>query len=529
VPETLAKGKVPAERLRRALELLHELRLALPPENPAPGWPPRATPAAEDCGSLSRYVDFVLRKTALLARLEVLGEPAACLDLFRARAWRAECAGVTLRDWVRTLVTTLHDPPPGQVDSPDAIQFVTCQKAKGLEWPAVIPVGMRREILSHREQFPRVEHHDGLTVIHFSSVTVDRERKAAARAREAEEYQRMLYVTLTRARQSLLVPDGNALYAARQPNYQDLVRWSELAPNALFERPPGIEAPVEGTVPANAEMRSNGVDWFVDDPKLLGEAAEISRRLPRRILPSALVHGAATEIGHSAMDATSARGEEGGRGTNERLFADEQDEAPLASTGGIDYGNWWHEVLERYPWGVQDPVARREFVSRELDRIDQDVRWLERARAELIRLVESAAHADLVEYGGSFLPEMPFSSARASGEWVEGIMDLVVIARTTEAVWIVDWKTDRRRPSDATEAAFLARLAEKYGPQLRAYAAVFAEGFQRPVARLSLYSTETGRFAEVPCDEAVQLSGFRQRAANSSLPPTEAPLLPGWT
>ena len=76
-------------------------------------------------------------------------------------------------------------------------------------------------------------------------------------------------------------------------------------------------------------------------------------------------------------------------------------------------------------------------------------------------------------------------------------MDLVILTRGGTRLWIVDWKTDRRRPSDPSDAAFLRRLAEKYAPQLKAYAEVFAQGLKRPVDRLLLYSTALGETVRV--------------------------------
>ena len=502
VPEVAVKGQVPSERLRRALALLHELRAAFPVDTPGHGTKPDSLSTGDDCGTLSRYVDFVLRRTALAARLEVIGEPPGCLDLFRSRALRAECAGVTLRVWVRSLVAALHDPMPGQPDGPDAIQFLTCQKAKGLEWAVVIPVGMRREIRSRQEQFPRVERQDGGTVIHFSSVTVDGDRKKARADRAAEEYQRMLYVTLTRARQLLIVPDGSALYEKRAPNFQDLARWEELELESLFTSAADVPAPA--TPSAKRGARTGGIPWFKDDAKVLARAADVSHRIPERILPSGLVHAAGkparagrssqppgippTDAEEDRLQASEDASLSGGGGGDE----------PLAGIGGIEYGNWWHEVLQHYPWSAADAEGRAGYVRAQLDRISGAAPWLDRARTELTRLAASAAHADLLASGGVFLSEMPFSHPREAGQWVEGIMDLVVIPRGSPGIWIIDWKTDRRRPSDKSEAAFLARLAEKYAPQLREYADIFARGFQRQVERLLIYSTELGEVVAVP-------------------------------
>ena len=437
--------------------MLHELRAAFPVDQPAQGNAPDGLSSADDRGTLSRYVDFVLRKTALAARLEVVGEPPACLDLFRARALRAECAGETLRIWVRSLVAALDDPMPGQSDGPDGIQFLTCQKAKGLEWPVVIPIGMRREIRTRHEQFPRVERQDGATVIHFSGVTVDGDHKKARAARAAEEYQRMLYVTLTRARQLLIVPDGSALYEKQAPNFQDLARWDELGADRLFTSTASLAK--DSAPPSDRRTRPGGVTWFKGDAKRLARAAEISRRIPERILPSGLVHVASRPAQAKPSGASPpAAGEE----TDDRLLASKDaglasgatGGEPLAGIGGIEYGNWWHEVLQHYPWSAADGAARAGYVRRQLDRISGAAPWIERARAELTRLAASTTHAGLLARGGVFLAEMPFSHPRQAGQWVEGIMDLVVVPTGSAAIWILDWKTDRRRPSDRSEAAF---------------------------------------------------------------------------
>ena len=508
VPEVMVKGKIPTERLYRALRLLHELRAAFPIDSPKKGASPNGLETGQDCGTLSRYVDFVLKKTALEARLEVIGEAATCLDLFRARALQAECAGTTLRAWVRTLVAGLKEAMPGQAENPDAVQFLTCQKAKGLEWPAVIPVGMHGQIRMRPQQFPRVERQDGRTVIHFSKITVDGDRKTARTERAAEEYQRMLYVTFTRARQLLVVPDGSALYENRSPNFQSLVRWTELDLDALFPSTPIATASSHPFGKENG--RSGGPEWLVEQKRVLEAAAAVSHQIPQRILPSGLVHQAARPARkppNGSRDDLSAPG--GKRVTmdtaEDRLLIAESaslgggrvGDEPLAGIGGIEYGNWWHEVLEHYPWSATDPDRRAIYLQGQLEAIANAAPWIDRATAELTLLTASAAHADWLAQGEIFLAEMPFSHPRKADEWVEGIMDLVIVSRESGEIWIVDWKTDRRRPSDKTAAAFLDRLAEKYAPQLREYARVFAQGFQRKVDRLLLYSTELGETVSV--------------------------------
>ncbi len=509
VPGVAVKGKIPSDRLHRALRLLHELRASFPIDSPQQGALPNGLETRDECGTLSRYVGYVLKRTALAARLEVIGEPANCLDPFSAGALRAECAGETLRAWVRSLVVALEDPVSHQPDTPDAVQFLTCQKAKGLEWPVVIPLGMRCEIRARPEQFPRVERQDGRTVIHFSKVTVDSDRRAARTTRAAEEFQRMLYVTFTRARQLLIVPDGSSLYENRGPNFQALAHWEDLELDRLFAAAPLVETPSAKRQPP---VTDHGPGWFADNKHVLARAAAVSHQIPQRVLPSGLVHAAARGARQSSSgDATGDLRQPPGSQAlvdtaDDRLLASEDaslasggsGDEPLAGIGGIEYGNWWHEVLQHYPWSDADPDQRDAYVRDQLGLIAGAAPWLDRATAELTRLAASTAHADLLAGGEVFLAEMPFSHPRESDCWVEGIMDLVVITRNGGEIWIVDWKTDRRRPSDKTEAAFLSRLAGKYAPQLREYAEVFVRGFQRPVNRLLIYSTELGEIVAVP-------------------------------
>ena len=114
----------------------------------------------------------------------------------------------------------------------------------------------------------------------------------------------------------------------------------------------------------------------------------------------------------------------------------------------------------------------------------------ERAASELSAFPASKFCGELLAAGRHFLAEVPFSHPRSADEWIEGVIDLVVVTRTGE-LWIVDWKTDRRRV-DESESSFSNRLATLYLPQLQAYAEVLRSGMSRRPKRLALYSTELG-------------------------------------
>jgi ATP-dependent exoDNAse (exonuclease V) beta subunit len=494
-PPPAPHSGAPSARLRRALTLLHELRAALPTEQESAS---HEVSAGNGYGTLSRYVDLVLEKTALAARLEAIGEPAGALERLRVRALQAECDGAPLRAWVRSLVDSLEEPASAQPGAADAIQFLTCLKAKGLEWPVVIPLGLGCQIRERTETYPRVERQEGVTQIHFSPITVDPEAKAARAARGAEEFQRMLYVTFTRAKRLLIAPDSSRLYEGRAPNFLQLARWPELDLPALFS--PAETARSQESAATSSD--DNAPKYFEEDRRRLKRAAVVSHKIPRRVLPSGLVHGPAVPVEKPAAHPTEDLLLPFAAEADDRLLAAEgaslvDGDEPLTGIGGIDYGNWWHGVLQRYPWTVSHPDDRAKYLREERAKIAGSVAWTSRAADELSKLAASEAHAEFLQQGKVFLPEAPFSYPREANLWIEGIMDLVIVTRDAGQLWIIDWKTDRRRSSDADEAAFLARLAEKYGPQLRAYAEVFARGFKRPVSRLLLYSTVLGKTAAV--------------------------------
>lgn len=505
-----ALTKLSSHRLQHALELLHELRAAMPIHPPMVGTTPLAGLAAADgspSATLSRYVDFVFDRTALAARLETIGEPGEeAIRHLRVRAMQAECEGSTLRAWVRTLVTSLDEATPMQAGAASAIQFLTSLKAKGLEWPVVIPLGLGRQLRQRTENYPRIERFEGQARVHFSNVTVDATRVEARAQRQAEEFQRMLYVTLTRAKRLLIVPDSSRLHESREPNMLQLGRWDELDLEPLFttvgpgsnEAPPPPSPDGTGTHQAQPKV-------FKEDTRRLKRAAAISCRIPQRILPSGLVHGQGgnekpVELFPCGTDVANPGADSDG----DRLLALENTappegtrDEPLAGIGGVDYGNWWHAVMQHYPWKAARDVDRRQYLDHEQAKVASAAAWTARAAEELARLTASTAHADFLRRGEVFLSEMPFSYPQQPELWIEGIMDLVIVTKPDAGLWIVDWKTDRRWSSDASEQAFLDRLATKYAPQLQAYAEVFSKGFKRPVERLLLYSTVVGETIEL--------------------------------
>jgi ATP-dependent exoDNAse (exonuclease V) beta subunit len=202
--------------------LLRDLRAAAPPAGGL---------------SLAQYVNHVLDSTRLATRLEAIGQRAEALPRLRLEALRAEIAGVPLRAWVDQLVRDLRRPAPQFTTVEDEIPLLTSQKAKGLEWPVVIPLGLARAIKPRPPEYPRIEESAEEIAVHISNVTVDKEDNEPREVARREELQRIFYVTLTRAKSLLILPDSLRLYRTQKDSFLDLCRWEGSGSEKLFDAP----------------------------------------------------------------------------------------------------------------------------------------------------------------------------------------------------------------------------------------------------------------------------------------------------
>ena len=222
LPFTFWSERGLAPRLGVAMALLRELHAAAPPGGAL---------------TLGEYVRHVLESVRLAARLEAIGQPAGELSLLRREALAAELAGTPLRAWVSGLVRDLRRPLPQIAGAADEIQLLTCQKAKGLEWPVVIPLGIARAIKSGTVEYPRIEESADGIAVHISKITVIDVEKTARDLALREEMQRLFYVTLTRAKSLLILLETCALYGAAKGSFLNFCNWDGVAADGLFDEP----------------------------------------------------------------------------------------------------------------------------------------------------------------------------------------------------------------------------------------------------------------------------------------------------
>ncbi|MBX7158109.1 MAG: UvrD-helicase domain-containing protein [Verrucomicrobiae bacterium] len=188
--------------------------------------------------SLSQKVQQVFEQTQLADRLQAIDESLESLEYILNQACMAEIQGVSFLSFVKQLTEQLKNPAPLFSTPNDAIQFLTSMKAKGLEWPIVIALGMNRRIYHAPETYPKIKRHPETQElkIQVHPYQKDCDDEAITKKAQREELQRLLYVTFTRAKKVLIVPQAQALYANETDfTFSNLVDWEALPANTFSQ------------------------------------------------------------------------------------------------------------------------------------------------------------------------------------------------------------------------------------------------------------------------------------------------------
>jgi ATP-dependent exoDNAse (exonuclease V) beta subunit len=401
------------------------------------------------------------------------------LEALLASAARAEAEGMRLHDFARYLrddfLTTREAPAAGR---PSAIQLITCHKAKGSEWQAVIVPFLMREVDSRADNFPRLTTDRASKVqrIIFDKDEVTEEWENEAKLIERQEMERLLYVALTRAKHTLVLASAPGLYATSkspQPS-KSQIKWlrcetggcnrgafSSLGSEALAESGTAADQKTKAT----ERLRAAKVP---DLPPVRPGAAQAALNFVQKISPSGLAE---------AFSAERASG------------AEEPARIPFRA-GAFDnaatrYGHWWHRLMQQLDWRQTPAQWERVFqssLSALTDRAQAERDWN-------LFLEHLASASDLRKHFGAdpFFPhsEFPFVLKMGPTAALEGVIDLILLGLASRRALIIDWKTN------AIQLNRVASLRAKYRSQLAAYWKAVREitGFE---VDAGLYSTATG-------------------------------------
>lgn len=433
--------------------------------------------ANDEGRSLASFIDELAQTCALRGRLNqidssgTLGEE---LDRLMAEAAEAGLAGASPRDWWRSLLTKIDEGRPSGKPSGDAINLLTVHSAKGLEWPVVILAGWWRGIGKAPERGLRLIRGaagDGAGWrVYFDQASLPSQTREARERERYRELTRLMYVALTRAMRVLIIPAGEDFggRATSRPSFaelwgESLDSWPTLDESISSE----VSGPLHGIgrplLPASRE------GWIPSRP---------APPLPARLLPH--------QLGRGADRVRTVRHDTG-----------VEELSPPGGEEAIDYGLWWHETMEFIPWGTSAERLQR-YAEQAFVRADA-AGFGERGRHEWRLFVTGSVWTTLNEPRWTRLSELGVFAPLGPEGWIDGVVDLVMHDPLRKELWIIDWKTNRRRDAESNDA-FLERLRTEYTSQLRAYGRGLRPFFPNHVLRGWLYASALGGWVEISAE-----------------------------
>jgi ATP-dependent helicase/nuclease subunit A len=414
--------------------------------------------------SLLAFAGDLAARCGLERRARLLDPEGGLVDeLARLLARAAELgkSGAGPRAWLRELLASVDEFRAAGRPASDAVNLITSHSAKGLEWPVVIPLGLWRTIKFGGPTGLRLVNERPSRVV-FDNDGVGAETRDSIERARLRDLVRLLYVTLTRARASLVIPWDGA-----PPGSNSFGALWGLDPAALEVLVPGDRAPA-GKEPGDRPAAA--------PPMVAAAAGAPAPPLPKRTLPHELARApdmARTALHESGLDTPFPAND---------------------AADPLEYGIWWHETLEFVPWsGGQAAIEAHGAAS--LDRAAR-MGFGPRAAEEWSRLLASEAWGLLGDARWTRLAEVGIFAPMPPDQWIDGVIDLVLHDPALREVWIVDWKTNRRLAGE-DDSALLGRLAAEYEPQLQAYGACSFGFFEGYKMRLWVYSTVAGRLGSV--------------------------------
>jgi ATP-dependent exoDNAse (exonuclease V) beta subunit len=422
-----------------------------------------------------RWGPTIQRSQHRLNNLSALVEHAAdYVDQCASRNEPATAAGLVL--WLIALAEAEEDSQASGGDEA-AIQLVTHHGAKGLEWPIVIAMDLEAtlkprvwglSVLATSKKFSLQDPLQGRTLRYWPKFTGASSKDiaildiienstagVAAMDQEVEESKRLLYVSLTRARDGLIITMNGKKNSGPSMDTLD-AEW--MLPTA-----DGLILPDESTVPSTYQEfdgRPDDMDVQAHEPQWLSSENEASEKYKLRISPSA-----AAPLEKAKIASISDLGE--------RLEIEgEYDPAKLGSAihAVIATKLMGQESTARIlkEWGVQNTIS-----------IDSANHSADRFLAKVETLFAP----------NEYCPEYPIQYQTEDGQRINGWIDLLL--KTKDGLILIDHKASPRARSD------WEGIALGYSGQLSAYAKGLRILNESEEVRTFIHFAVTGGLVEV--------------------------------
>jgi ATP-dependent helicase/nuclease subunit A len=441
-------------------------------------------------------VEGIVESTRLRAHLQTL--PAedfenldAELDVLLQTAATAEAEGATLEEFGELLRANFTTEREASAPRADAIQLITCQKAKGLEWDAVIVPFFSHPIYTRDDDFPRIiaAPGDQQAIVAFNKADVPAEKKDTLKKAQVQEMERLMYVALTRARHTLVLAGDRELFAKADGTAPSasLTKWFRSDRGQPNE-------PHVFRLSAKASGCTKTRDYQLRlAPRLENERQQIAD-LPRPSFASARRRAENFFLKINPSRFTPAEPAVERTGAAAWKETESEFRARILPSPATRYGIWWHEFTQQIPWKADPGAWDQTFEDARL--ISPDKARSAREWKELRRQISKLSDFPSRFANGAPIAhaEMPFFWRMDENQCLEGIVDLAFFELSQKKWFILDWKTNRITPDK------IDILRAHYRPQIAAYWKAVAE-----IAGVSvtagIYSTSTGKFIAYGDDE----------------------------
>ena len=440
---------------------------------------------------LFNAVREVVRMTQLRERLRTLpreefGDSVNELEKLLSAAASAEARQESLADFALMLRRNFDEIRETEPAETDAVQLITAHKAKGSEWDCVIVPFLAREArLGGNIRYPMVIPGEQPFIAFDRSdrANLEDEMKKVQR----QEMERLLYVALTRARHTLVLALDAAFFRGKRGILSDTqLKWLQAdakEPNAqiISSLPDGATA-CELTA---ARHKERAPDLVADSLRVLELETgwvDIARQRAASIIET---------VTPSQFAPTEEEPSES-PSVEEWIELEPELRSPRIDNPAKRYGVWWHDFAEQIDWRSEpkkwtETFERNVATSPDVARSRREWQLLQKHIESADGLFRILRDAHLVRH------EMPFFW-KMNHKCLEGVIDLASFNQKSNAVFILDWKTNR------IAADKIDVLRELYRPQMAAYWQAVLELTNARVTA-AVYSTATGQLVIYGDDE----------------------------
>jgi ATP-dependent exoDNAse (exonuclease V) beta subunit len=440
----------------------------------------------------------LVRRTQLRERLRALpGEDFENLedelDALLAMAAAAEAESATLIEFAESLRDHFADQREVRPATLDAIQLITCQKAKGSEWHAVIFPFLARPVRPASPRYPRIlrKGATGEVTVVLDKADVTQDIKNALDLEEKQEMERLLYVALTRAQHTLVLAFDHELFVktngeVHSSSQMKWLRADKGQPNRDAFMSVETAAIACDATEADHERRSREKSGEIEMLPALGKidneaAAANASMFVRTLNPSGL------SVDEDSLAETEAN-----------IWSEENGalRTPAIANAATRYGLWWHDFIQQIPWNGDADANSWEKVFDANRALSPDMARSTREWRLLRDHLSSSSDFRRCFMDRQVLvhPEMPFYWRMDEQTCLEGVVDLAFFDREARKWLILDWKTNRVPPDK------IGVLRTQHRPQIAAYWKAVTQMTGASV-EAGIYSTSTGQFIGYDLDD----------------------------